>query len=300
MDLSTITGVIAADRFQAADWQPGDAWLGGGTWLFSEPQPELRRLIDLRAFAWAPLTVHGPGLDIAATCTLAELYAFAAGAGAETTTGAGTAAGTQAGATGALGESPPPAEWSGLELIPQCCRALLGSWKVWHEATVGGNLCLALPAGPMITLATALDGSCTICQPDGGIREVAAIDFVTGAGENALAPGELLRAVTLSERALRSQTAFRRMALSPLGRSAAVVAGRLGPEHRGMVITVTAAVKRPLQLRFPEPPTAAELSEAIVTADPAYHDDVHGDPRWREQLTYLLCEEVRAELERGS
>lgn len=289
MDLGTITGVIAADRFHAADWQPGDAWLGGGTWLFSEPQPELRRLIDLRAFAWEPLTVRGAGLEIAATCTLAELYAFA-----------GTLALTPSRPVEATEAPSALPAWPAAALIPQCCRALLGSWKVWHEATVGGNLCLALPAGPMITLATALDGSCTICQPDGGTREVAAIDFVTGAGENALAPGELLRAVTLSERALRSQTAFRRMALSPLGRSAAVVAGRLGPEHRGTVITVTAAVKRPLQLRFPEPPTAAELSEAIVTADPAYHDDVHGDPRWREQLTYLLCEEVRAELERGS
>jgi hypothetical protein len=27
-------------------WQAGDAWLGGGTHLFSRPHPQVRRLID--------------------------------------------------------------------------------------------------------------------------------------------------------------------------------------------------------------------------------------------------------------
>ncbi len=40
----------------------------------------------------------------------------------------------------------------------QCADAFLMSLKVWHIATVGGNLCLALPAGAMISLAAALDG----------------------------------------------------------------------------------------------------------------------------------------------
>jgi hypothetical protein len=70
MDLDTITDYRPAP---GAAWQPGDAWLGGGTWLFSEPQPGLRRLLDLRAFGWAPLAESRGVLEIAATCTIGEL-----------------------------------------------------------------------------------------------------------------------------------------------------------------------------------------------------------------------------------
>ena len=55
---------------------PGETLLGGGTWLFSEPQPHLRRLIDLHGFGWEPLEVSDEGLRIAATCRIADLYAF--------------------------------------------------------------------------------------------------------------------------------------------------------------------------------------------------------------------------------
>lgn len=267
MDLNTIETVVAADRFSACDWRAGDAWLAGGTWLFSEPQPGITRLVDLRALNWPPLTVRGEGCEIAATCTLAQLHAFR-----------------------------PPAPWpAAAQLIPACCNALLGSWKVWHEATVGGNLCLSLPAGSMTSLVTALDGVCTIWSPDGTVRRLPATEFVTGAGTNALAPGELLRSVTLPDRALRSRAALARLSLSPRGRSAVVVAGRRDPGGE-TVITVTAAVTRPLQLRFPTLPSVAGLTAAIADAQPAYHDDVHGDPRWRERLTAHLAEQVRAQL----
>ena len=63
MDLDTVTDYRPAP---GAAWHPGDAWLGGGTWLFSEPQPGLRRLLDLRGFGWVPLTESRGGLEIAA------------------------------------------------------------------------------------------------------------------------------------------------------------------------------------------------------------------------------------------
>ena len=118
MDLPGVTDV-APPRI-AAPGVPGDAWLAGGTWLFSEPQPDVRRLLDLQRVRLAGAGRSGPeGLEIAATCTLAELARFAA-----------------------------PPQWPATPLIGQCCQALLGSFKVWNMATVGGNICLALPAGP--------------------------------------------------------------------------------------------------------------------------------------------------------
>jgi CO/xanthine dehydrogenase FAD-binding subunit len=262
VDLPGITEVADA---RSATWRDGDAWLAGGTWLFSEPQPGLTRLLDLRAFGWPSLRAGPGGLEIAATCTLAELARLQA------------------------------PQWPASPLFGQCCHALLGSFKVWNAATVGGNLCLALPAGPMISLAAALDGTCTIWGP-GPPRRVPVADFVTGPGRCALAPGELLRSVHLPAEALAGTTAFRQMSLSRLGRSAAVVIGRRSPPAGGVVITVTAATARPVQLRFAGVPAAGDLLAAIDAARPPWHDDVYGSPAWRAAITRDLALEVLADL----
>ena len=62
MDLNTITEVARPiGNLKALQWRDGDAWLAGGTWLFSEPQPHLRRLIDLQGLGWAPLVTSAAG-----------------------------------------------------------------------------------------------------------------------------------------------------------------------------------------------------------------------------------------------
>ena len=68
MDLNTITTVAhPATREQLPVCTAGDAWLAGGTWLFSEPQAHLSRLIDLTDLKWPALTVSETGLSISAT-----------------------------------------------------------------------------------------------------------------------------------------------------------------------------------------------------------------------------------------
>jgi CO/xanthine dehydrogenase FAD-binding subunit len=187
--------------------------------------------------------------------------------------------------------------WPAVSLFRACCQALLGSFKVWNAATVGGNICLALPAGPMTSLAASLDAVYTIWEPGGGARTVKATDFVLGPGEPALSPGELLRSALLPESALRCTAAFRQFSLSPLGRSGVVVIGRRAPNDGEVVITLTASVPKPAQLRFASPPTSTELSQAFDTAGIHYYDDLHGDPVWREHMSRTLAEEIRAELE---
>src|ERR1700684_413959 len=159
--------------------------IAGCSWLFSEPQPSLTRLIDIVDFGWPALQITEQGLQIAATCKIAELD----------------------GAT-------LPSNWTAAPLFDQCCRSFLASFKIWNTATVGGNLCMALPAGPMIALAAALDGICTIWTPAGDERHVAVTDFVLGPQRNALMPGELLRSVALPLSALRRRTAFRHISLA--------------------------------------------------------------------------------------
>jgi hypothetical protein len=283
MDMNTIEAVVRTT--DPADWRDGDAWLAGGTVLFSYgstafgPEP-LRRLLDLGSAGWQPVTVTADGIELAATCTVAGLYALPeklAGEGAE----GGAATG----------------DWPGLDLIRPCCDSFVASFKVWNMSTVGGNLCTSLPAGPMISLCAGLDGTATVLGPGGSRRELPVVDFITGDGQNALAPGELLRSVSLPASALSSRVAFRRLSLSNLGRSGVLLIGRLDGGGR-FTLTVTAATKRPVQLRFESLPGAPELAGELGSAIPEglYHDDIHGLPAWRRDMTYRLAGEILAEL----
>ena len=269
MDLNTITAVTRPKaRSELPVWTAGDAWLAGGTWLFSEPQAHLDRLIDLAALGWPALTIDANGLSIAATCTVAELDAIAC-----------------------------PPDWLAAPLINQCCRAFLASFKIWKTATVGGNICMSLPAGPMISLTSALDGVCTIWQADGGERKISVADFVTGNNTNVLKPGDLLRSIDIPLAALKRRSAFRQISLTPVGRSAALVIGSVAQDG-AFALTVTASTKRPVRLAFNRAPRAAELHDAILQAIPEqlYHDDVHGKPFWRKHMTLRLALQIREEL----
>ena len=269
MNLNTITEIRRVAENGDLDWREGDSWLAGGTWLFSEPQPHLRRLLDLQGFDWEPLVVDEQGLQISPTCTIAQLEAL---------------------------EAPP--EWAAAPLIHQCCHAFLASFKVWNTATVGGNICMSLPAGPMISLTVALEGVYTIRLRDGGERRVAADEFVTGKHLNILQPGDLLRSIEVPVAALRKQTCFRRMSLTHLGRSTALLIGTLSPQDGTFMLTVSAATVRPIRLSFDEVPDARSLRERLreTIADSEYHDDVHGAPDYRKHLTFHFGEEIRREL----
>lgn len=276
MDMNTIEAVVRTT--DPAEWRDGDAWLAGGTVLFSYgsyafgPQP-LKRLLDLGAAGWTPITVTGDGIELAATCTIAELYSLP---GLPEVSGRG---------------------WPALDLVRACCDSFVASFKVWNMSTVGGNLCTSLPAGPVISLCAGLDGVATILAPGGGSRTLPVADFITGDARNGLAPGELLRSVHLPASALSGRVAFRRLSLSNLGRSGVLLIGRLDG-GTSLVLTVTAATKRPVQLRFDALPDADQLAAALDEAIPAdlYHDDIHGLPAWRRDMTYRLAEEIRAEL----
>jgi CO/xanthine dehydrogenase FAD-binding subunit len=270
MDLNTVNEVARPrTRDQLPVWAAGDAWLAGGTWLFSEPQAHLTRLIDLTDLKWPALTISETGLSIAATCTVAQLDALAC-----------------------------PSDWIASPLINQCCRAFLASFKIWKTATVGGNICMSLPAGPMISLTAALDGVCTIWQAGGGERKIPVLDFVTGNQRNLLAPGDLLRQVDVPLTTLRRRSAFRQISLTPVGRSAVLLIGSVTADGK-LVLTATASTVRPIQLTFVGIPSAKELRAAILhrIPDGLYHADVHGKPDWRKAMTLRLAEEIRGELQ---
>ncbi|MFC5930060.1 FAD-binding molybdopterin dehydrogenase [Cryobacterium melibiosiphilum] len=270
MDLNTVTRITPArHRDDLRLLGPGVVPLAGGSELFADPRVELTGLVDLLAFRWPALALTDDGgLEIAATCTLAEL--------ADLPNLAGDAA------------------WAAHPLFYQCCTALFGSFKVWNVATVGGNLATALPAGPMITLAVALDAELLIWRGDGTDLRVPAATFVTGNMTTILESTDVLRSIHVSADALASRTAFRKIALSPIGRSGAVLAGRLARDGR-FTLTVTGGTLRPLLLDYPSIPSATTLA-AHIAAIECWFTDAHGAADWRRAVSEVLGEEIRVEL----
>jgi len=266
MDLNSVREVRVARTRDELTFAPGDMPLGGGTWLYSEAQDGVTGLVDLTGLGWEPLQLNDDTLSIAATCTLAELSKLEARDG-----------------------------WAGHPLIWQCCTSLLGSFKVWNTATVGGNIALALPAAPMIALTSALDAVAVIWNAD-GVSETRTpiVELVTGAQSTALRHGQVIRSIEVPLSALRSRTGFRRISLSPLGRTATLVTARLDPSGEA-IITVTGGTVRPRQFRFDELPSAAALEKAVLSIDD-WHSDAHGAPDWRRAMSVLLAEELRIEL----
>jgi len=282
VDLDTIQEVVVPrDRAGLAEAvaAPGAGVLAGGTFLYSEPQPELTRLVDLTGLGWPALTLDECGLEIAATCTLSEF--------------AGSTPGRE------LGLSP---RWFGLPataLFAASCRALLASHKIWRSATVGGNICLALPAGAVLATLVALDAEATVWPAAGGARRMPLRAFVTGPGRTVLEPGDVLRSVRINSVVLLSRVAMRKAALAPLGRSGALVMGRRDIDGT-VALTISAATSRPVVLDFHGVPGHDELDDALADIDPGlWFDDPHGDPAWRAHVTGLLAREVCADLAEG-
>lgn len=240
--------------------------LGGGTWLFSEPQDHLTGLVDLMALGWTPWERRQDGgLSLAATCTMAELTRIPARSG-----------------------------WRALPLFRQCAESLLQSFKIWNTATVGGNIATALAAGALIGLAGALDAELVIWTPDGGERRQRAADAVLAQRRTTLRPGEVIRSIEFGPGPLAATTAFRRIALSPLGRAGTVLAARRDLDG-GFVLCITGGTTRPEVIRFPDLPSRDELAAAVAVV-PTWFSDPHGAADWREAVSRLLAEEIRQEL----
>jgi CO/xanthine dehydrogenase FAD-binding subunit len=272
MDVNTVSEVVRQPQERPGTaWREGDAWLAGGSWLFSEKQPAVTRLIDLVPLGWDSLDATDAGLEIGTMCTIAQLYAF---------------------------RGP---DWRAAPLFATCCEAFLASFKVWNSATVGGNVCMSLPAGPMITMTVALEAAYTLWAPDGSERIVDSVDFVTGNHANVLTPGELLRKIDIPIRTLNKRHAHRRFTLTKLGRSTIFMIGTQSSDAADLMLTITAATTHPIRLAFDSIPDADALQARIdQLPDEVWFDDPNGAPDHRRHLAKHYAEEIRMELATGA
>ena len=266
MDLTAVRTVRAARSRAELALAPGEALLAGGTWLFSEDQPQVTGLVDLSPLGWDELELTADGdLRIGALTTVGALEAWAR----EQT-------------------------FAAAPLLWQCADSLLASFKVRGAATVGGNVCRSYAAGSMIAMAVTLDGIATLWHGDGSDSRVEVASIPTGNGTSSLSPGDVLRDLVIPAHALASRTAHRRIALNEHGRSGALVTARRDADG-ACTFVITAATLTPVVLRYPALPEASELTADALAAD-GYYTDPLGTADWRRHVSAVLLTELRAEL----
>jgi len=274
MDITTVTSYRFASTRDDLALAPGEKILAGGTWLMSEPQPNVTGFVDITRMGWPEIEITDVGLRVAATCTIARFVTWSRGELAPSV----------------------PEGWHAAAAIPDAAHALLMSFKVWNSATVGGNVCQSFTAAAMVSLFAALDGDAVIWTADGGERRQPVADFVTGQARNTLQPGEVLRALDVPAGAMRSRVSLHKMALAELGRSGVVVSGRRN-EDGSTVVAVTASTLTPHVFRYPGLPAEEQL-RADVTSPTDFFTDALGEADWRRAVTAVLAERVLADLAR--
>ncbi|UBF26074.1 FAD binding domain-containing protein [Kovacikia minuta CCNUW1] len=257
MDLHTIETYLRPTHFAAVDWKPGWAWLAGGTWLFSEPQPTLNTLVDLDPLGWAEVEQDEARLAIGATCTFAQLLNY-----------------------------PWEIEWRAIAALKDAIAALAASFKVTHLATIGGNLCLALAVGVMAPLMVLLAATYEIWSPTASARFIAAQDFQLGIQKTTLQPGEVLRRIWIPKSSLSWQTNVQRFGIAATDPALSLVMVARHPATSATRISLGACVAIPYLMEFSQLPTPEELAEALQSVN--WLQDFRASAQYRQQITKVL------------
>lgn len=261
MDLHTIQTYCRPQTLAEVEgWQAGYSWLAGGTWVYTEPQPQLTTLIDITQLGWSELEIGPAGLTIGATCILSDV----------------------------LRPAYPP-DWLGVQVLQQAVHEL-ASFKVQNVATVGGNLCLAIPAGTFAPAMVLLNARYELVTPTGTSRWVDAIAFQTGIKQTLLQPGELLRKIVIPAEYLTWQVDYQRLCVASAGLAISIVTTAVQPETQRVRVAIGAAIATPGLLEFDHLPSESELSAALDQHFPLEDclEDSLASAAYRRHITKVL------------
>jgi CO/xanthine dehydrogenase FAD-binding subunit len=272
MDLAHVDSIARpTDEAEIPPFEPGDAYIAGGTWLFSEPQPTVRRLIDLSALPWRPVSLVGSEADgelvLSATCTYQTLEKHAADLGTTAS------------------------------LFHDAIRSLSSSFKTYGLATVGGNICLAYPKSMMAPVMVALDAFYELQEPGGEGRTLPAADFQIGAQRTARRDGEYLRAIRIPRRALSDRFALERFGFTRTSHATAMAIARRNAT--ALWLTLSAALEYPVRIELSpreemgdnaQPREEIEGRVREVCTEHPMLDDAHGSAAYRCDMLVALAE----------
>ncbi|AFY34277.1 xanthine dehydrogenase family protein subunit M [Calothrix sp. PCC 7507] len=256
MDLPNVETYLIPDDIQSiTNWCEDWAWLAGGTWLFSEPQPHLKVLVDIHNLKWSEIEVQEDYLIIGATCPLIKLL-----------------------------EYPWLLEWTAVEGLKSAISALAASFKVINQATVGGNICLALSVGTLAPLMVALGASYEIWHLNKQSRQVAAKDFQLGYRQTILQPGDILRRVLIPLSNLKWQVSYQRFSLAATDPALAIVV--IVRNHQHIRCVIAASVATPYLIECLETEFMASL-EGVN-----FIEDTKSSAIYRREITAVLIKKA--------
>jgi carbon-monoxide dehydrogenase medium subunit len=171
------------------------------------------------------------------------------------------------------------------------------------RGTLGGSLAHADPAAELPAIMVALDAQLTLTSRNGS-RSIPAADFFVSLFTTALAPGELLTAVTVPPLNAGAGYAFQEMSRRhgdfALAGVAAVVTLDESQRCTSARITLFSVGERPIlathaRTLVGELPTAGVIratADAIATHDIDPPSDIHASSRYRRQLANVLTRRV--------
>jgi CO/xanthine dehydrogenase FAD-binding subunit len=216
MDLPNIETYLQPNNLQdIPQWGKGWTWLSGGTWLFSEPQPDIKVLVDTQNLGWSEITIQENYLTIGATCPLIKIL-----------------------------EYPWFPEWTAVAGLKAAVSSLTASLKVINIATIGGNICLALSIGTLAPVMVALDATYEIWDLTGKSYQVAAKDFQLGHKTTILKPGEILRKILIPIANLQWKINYQRLSIAANDPALAIVVTAKNQDNIRCVIAASVPAPR--------------------------------------------------------
>jgi carbon-monoxide dehydrogenase medium subunit len=186
--------------------------------------------------------------------------------------------------------------------------ALIGSIQIRNLATVVGNICNAAPSADSAPGLIALGAKVQIAGPRGR-RSMLVERFMTGPGQNALGPGELVTAIRVPSASPRTGSAYARqtprmaMDIAVVGVGAAVtLAPRTGICEDARIV-MGAVAPTPIRAREAEKflkgekPTGGLIEGAAQkSADAARPiSDVRSSAAYRQEVVRVLASRMIAE-----
>ena len=182
-----------------------------------------------------------------------------------------------------------------------------GSPQIRSMATIGGNLCSALPSADLPPPLLAFDARVRIAGPK-GTREMPLAEFFMSAGKTALKGGEILTAVILPKPPARAGAASEKltvrqaMDLPIAAAAAAITLAPNGKTCRRARIALGAVAPTPMRAMKAErvlesqavTPDLIALAAAAAAAEAKPISDLRASAEYRREMTAVL---VRRSLE---
>ena len=179
--------------------------------------------------------------------------------------------------------------------------SLIGGIQIQGRASIGGNLCNAAPSGDSIPAVIALGGVCNVAGPN-GTRQIAAEDFCTAPGQNALQQGELLVSVSFPAPAAHSGANYQRfiprneMDIAVAGVGSSVVLDASGQNFVSGRVSLASVAPTPVFARAagdslagkPVSEDAIREASELAMADAKPINDMRGTIRQRIHLIGVL------------